>query len=234
MRVLAIVHQPDAGPGVFAEAAAARGDELVVWAPSSAPEPPDPEVDAVLVLGGGMHPDQHDEHPWLVGEKRLLRGWLDTGTPLLGVCLGAELIGEVAGAPPVRLPAPEIGWRRIPLTPEAGEDPVFADLPRDFDAFQWHSFSTPLPPGATPLAARDGVIDAFRLGSAWAIQFHAEVTLEIVDAWLDDHEADPDAVAIGFDPAPVRAATPDRIPASESLGRALFTAFLDAAARPVP
>ena len=100
MRVLAIVHQRDAGPGVFAEAVAAAAGTLDIWLPAETDAPPAAAegYDAVMVFGGAMHVDQEAEHPWLRDEKGLLRDLLDRGTPLLGVCLGAQLVAEAAGA----------------------------------------------------------------------------------------------------------------------------------------
>jgi GMP synthase (glutamine-hydrolysing) len=234
VRVLSIVHQADAGPGVFAPVAAARGCELVEWTPANGPPPAAAAgCHGVLVLGGAMHPDQDADHPWLADEKRRLGAFLETGVPMLGVCLGAELIAEVAGGATRRLPGPEIGWFDISLTAEGSADPVLGALPAGFAGFQWHSYACDPPPGFPALAIGDGGVDAFRFGEAWAIQFHAEVTGEIVGHWLDDWESDRDAVAAGFDPAPVRAETTERMGRSNELGARLFAAFLDyAAARP--
>jgi GMP synthase (glutamine-hydrolysing) len=230
MRVLAVVHQADAGPGVFARPVTERGHELVEWMPAESPSPPAP-FDAAIVLGGGMHPHQEAEHPWLRGEKDLIRGLLDAGTPTLGVCLGAELVAEAAGAPPRRMERPEVGWSEVTLTSEAGDDPVIGGLPERFTAFEWHSFETPLPPGAVALATDGERIEVFRLGSAWAIQFHAEVTAEIVNGWIERYHEDPDLVAAGLDPRPLTAETDARIAASNELGAALCGRFVEEAAQ---
>src|SRR5262245_53824062 len=124
MRILAISHHRDAGPGVFGESARQDGHELVDW---FAPTEPVPELDgfgAVMVFGGTMHVDQEDAHPWLRDEKALLAELLDADVPVLGVCLGSQLLAEAGGAAPRRLPAPEIGWHEIELTPEGAADPV--------------------------------------------------------------------------------------------------------------
>ena len=120
VRVLAISHQADAGPGVFAEAARERGEGLDEWLlPEGGAAPSDPaSYDAVMVFGGSMHADQEPEHPWIAGEKALLRELLDAGVPLLGVCLGSQLVAEAAGAPVEPASRPEIGWLEVELTPE--------------------------------------------------------------------------------------------------------------------
>jgi len=232
VRVLTIVFQDDAGPGVFADVARERGAELVRWTPSrGAPPLPAEKADALLVLGGAVNPDQEGEHAWLRDAKRLVAGRLEDGTPTLGVCLGAELIAEVAGGRAVRMPAPQIGWCEMELEPAARADPLLSALPSPFASFQWHSYRCEPPPAATALAREGDQLDAFRIGDAWGVQFHPEVTAEIVAAWLGDWRSDGDAVAAGFDPALVAAETPRRIEAANAAGRAIFARFLDHAGR---
>jgi GMP synthase (glutamine-hydrolysing) len=232
MRVLAIVHQRDAGPGVFADTSRDRGVELEQWLSAEAPAPSrDPRsYDAVLVLGGAMNVDQEERHRWLRPEKDLLRDLLERRVPVLGVCLGAQLVAEAAGAAPRRAREPEIGWREVELTPDAADDPVLAGLPDRFEAFQWHSYEFPLPPDARPLARSPGCLQAFRLDDfAWGIQFHAEVTRAIVEDWIDDYRSDEDAVRIGIDDEALRLETRRSIATWNELGSALWDRFLTAA-----
>ena len=232
MQVLAIVHQADAGPGVFAEAVEDAGDRLDRWLPAQDPLPPRPpgEYAAAVVLGGAMHVDQEREHPWLAHEKEVLRGLLDSGTPLLGVCLGAQLLAEVAGADVGRAGEPEIGWFDMRTTSEASGDPLLGPLAPGFLGFEWHSYEFSLPPGATPLARSERCLQAFRIGSvAWAIQFHAEVARGDLDGWIDDYRSDPDAVAIRVDPEALRSESRARIAAWNELGRRLCGRFLEVA-----
>jgi GMP synthase-like glutamine amidotransferase len=230
VRALAIVHQPDAGPGVFAEAMRARDVRLDEWLLPDGPPPAEPTgYDAVLTFGGAMHSDQEDDHPWLRDEKSLLAELIDRRVPLLGMCLGCQLVGEAAGAPAHRASAPEIGWRDVELTPEAADDPLLGGLPSRFEAFQWHSYEAPLPPGATALAMSPICVQAYRLdGPAWGIQFHAEVSRADVERWIDDYRSDPDAVRIGLDPEALRQRTRESIEAWNELGRTLCERFIDA------
>ena len=178
MRVLSLVHQPDAASGVFADAAADAGHELDEWLVPRRKAPPAPLEDygAVLVFGGAMHVDQEDRHRWLRDELELLRGLLANDVPLLGVCLGGQLLAKALDAPVRLMPSPEVGWFDVALTPEAADDPVFGELPGRFSSFQWHSYAFELPQGAVPLARNERCLQAFRAGeSAWGIQFHAEV-----------------------------------------------------------
>jgi GMP synthase (glutamine-hydrolysing) len=234
MRALSIVHQRDAGPGVFTDVLQSHDVEHDVWLPAEAGEPPrDPRsYDAVLVFGGAMHADQDDRHRWLQDEKALLRDLLARGVPLLGVCLGSQVLAEAAGAPARRAARPEIGWHPVEVTPEGARDPVVGPLGPRFTAFQWHSYEFPLPPGATPLARSAVCLQAFRAGNALGIQFHAEVTGADAEAWIDDYRSDEDAVRIGVDPDGLRQQTRASIEEWNALGRALCERFLVGAATP--
>src|SRR4051794_10596602 len=189
MRALAIVHQRDAGPGVFADAIQRRDVELDRWLVAESATPPaDPaSYDAVLTFGGAMHVDQDDRHPWLASEKALRAALLDRGVPLLGVCLGAQLLAAAAGAEPRRMSEPEIGWYEVTLTEDGKADPLLGPLAPGFEGFQWHSYEFPLPPGATALARGAACLQACRVSdAAWAIQFHAEVSAADAEAWVDE------------------------------------------------
>ena len=230
MRALSIEHQRDAGPGVFADTFRDRGAQLDRWLIAEGPPPAQPAgYDAVLTFGGAMHADQEADHPWLGYEKSLLADLIERRVPLLGMCLGSQLVAEAAGAHPRRAPAPEIGWHEVELTPEGADDPVLGGLPARFSAFQWHSYEAPLPPGATALARSPVCLQAFRLdGPAWGIQFHAEVSTEDADYWITDYRSDPDAVRIGLDPEALRAETHAAIAAWNDVGRAMCERFVDA------
>jgi GMP synthase-like glutamine amidotransferase len=214
---------------VFADVVAEGGHELVEWRPRGAP-PPSPDFDAAMVFGGAMNVDQEEANPWLRPEKGFLGHLLSEEIPVLGVCLGAQLLAEAAGAQPRRAPEPEIGWFEIALTPGAHDDPVLGELPDRFEGFQWHSYEAPLPPGATALADSPACLQAYRLGdrAGWGIQFHAEVTRADVGRWLDDYRSDPDAVRIGLDPEALRTETDRKIDAWTEIGRSLCARFLAA------
>jgi GMP synthase (glutamine-hydrolysing) len=234
MQVLAIVHQPDAGPGVFADAIRDVGATLHTWPLPTSPEPPDDPLgyDAVVTFGGAMHPNQGAEHPWLAQEKAMLAELLEREVPLLGVCLGSELVAEAVGGQTRRAGTPEIGWYDVETTREAVDDPLIGPLAPSFKALEWHSYETPLPPGTVPLARTTTCMQAYRAGaSAWGIQFHAEVTLSDFETWLDDYRSDPDAVAVALDPERLRSQTRAAIADWNRLGRALCQRFLAVAAR---
>jgi len=217
MRVLAVTHGPKVGPGVFGESVLAAGHELETWCAPLGGAPPGP-ADAVLVFGGAMHPDQDEQHPWLRREHGFLQELLERGTPLLGVCLGAQLIAKAAGASVHPATKPEVGW--LPVE-QIAHDPVLAALPRRFDALQWHHYTYDVPDGGTELARSEVSSQAFRLGSALGIQFHAEVTSATVASWLAEDRAD------AGDADELRRETAARISAWNRLGRDLCRRFLE-------
>jgi GMP synthase-like glutamine amidotransferase len=210
MEILSIVHGGDVREGVFADPLGEGGHELVEWRPAHTPTPPraPEEYGAVLVFGGSMHADQEEQHPWLRDENELIRRLLDSETPVLGVCLGAQLVAKAAGARVAPVREPEIGWFPLELTDAAQDDPVLGGLPRAFPSFQWHYYGFEVPDGAVELARNAACSQAFRLGDhAWAVQFHPEVTLEQIERWIDD-PGDPCP-----DPEGLRAETRARIAA---------------------
>jgi GMP synthase-like glutamine amidotransferase len=233
MRVLAIVHETEAGPGVFAEAIRERGGTLDEWLmPESAEPPADPlGFDAVFVLGGSMNADEGERFHWIGNERELIGRLLERGVPLMGLCLGGQMVAAAAGAVPRLASRPEIGWHPVEVTEAGREDPVLGSLPPIFEAFQWHSYEFPLPPGAVALARSEVCLQAARIGElAWAIQFHPEVSAADALRWTEDFETDPDAVRIGIDPTALSLEIEAKIGAFNELGRELCRRWLDVAA----
>ena len=231
MHVLSVIHGTDARAELFAPAIAEAGHELDEWSFVWKTPPPRPldGYDAVLVFGGAMHADQEEHHPWLREETMWLQQLLSRHTPVLGVCLGVQLIAKAAGAAVYPVPGgPEIGWLPVELCGGADDDPVFGRLPERFDAFGWHYYTYDLPAGGEELARSARCNQAYRLGeTAWGIQFHAEVTLETVRSWLDDKEDFP----LDLDRDALWVETQERIGEWNELGRQLCSSFVEAAER---
>jgi GMP synthase (glutamine-hydrolysing) len=230
--VLAIIHGERVRPGVFGEEAERRGHRLEEWSlawDTPLPRPLD-DYGAVFVFGGAMHADQDDRHPWLREENLFLERLLALRMPVLGVCLGAQLLAKAALAPIYRAPEPEVGWVPVELTHEAADDPLFSALPERFDAFQWHYYTYDVPTGAAELARSPVCTQAYRLGDhAWGIQFHAEVDQAIVEDWAAHHDTDDEEVPV--DLGELVAKTRERIGGWNELGRALSGAFVEVAER---
>ena len=222
MRVLSVTHGPSVPGGVFDEVLEAAGHELERWVVPLGGAPRAPaRYGAVLVFGGSMHPDQDEQFSWLESEARFLRDVLAEGIPALGVCLGAQLLARAAGAAVGPADASEVGWLEVELTRSGRDDPIVGTLPPRTAAFQWHHYTFGIPEGALELARSDVCTQAFRLGRAWGIQFHAEATQSMIEGWLDE---DPGDVP---DPEALRAETGLRIDAWNELGRRLCGAFVD-------
>jgi GMP synthase (glutamine-hydrolysing) len=231
MDVLAVIHGDRVRAGVFGDVVEERGHRLEEWSlawDTPLPRPLD-SYGAVLVFGGAIHADQDDRHPWLREENVFLQRLLHSRTPVLGVCLGAQLLAKAGGGAVFPADDPEVGWFDVELTDSAHDDAVFARLPQRFPAFQWHYYTYDIPAGAEELARSRRCTQAFRLGdSAWAIQFHAEVTLAQVRDWIGRGVDEAESLQL---PPDLLAETEARIGDWNELGRDLCGAFIAAAER---
>ncbi len=180
-----------------------------------------------MVFGGSMHPDQDDRFDWLGNEEEFLGEVLAARVPVLGVCLGAQMLARAAGAGVRPASEPEIGWYEVALTSEGSSDPVLSALPARATVFQWHHYTFDLPQGGVELARSDICTQAFRLDGrpGWGIQFHAEVTYPMLSAWVDE---DPDELPMPA--ADLLAESEAAIGRSNAQGRWLADAFLREAA----
>jgi len=189
-RVVVLEHVPFEGPGTIAEWAAAAGHALLrVPVHRGEPVPTSSSVDALVVMGGPMGADDESRHPFLTHEKRLLRACVDEGRPVLGVCLGAQLLARALGAPVTSQGYREIGWFPLRWTPEARLVPGFAQVPDAGTVFHWHGDTFALPAGTVPLAssdacARQGFASAD--GRLVGLQFHLEMREDDVRALVEN------------------------------------------------
>jgi GMP synthase (glutamine-hydrolysing) len=140
----------------------------------------------LVVLGGPMNADETDRYPFLDREVAWLQAAVDCRVPVLGICLGAQLLAKALGAPVYRNPVPEIGWSDVTVTPAGQADPLLRHLAPAATVFHWHNDTFDLPAGAVLLAASTGCRNqAFRFGTnAYGVQFHPEITAAILDDWL--------------------------------------------------
>jgi GMP synthase (glutamine-hydrolysing) len=197
------------------------GMELEERHPINGEPLPDLEHADGLVVLGGMQSLADGADP-LPEEVDLLRRAIDSGVPVLGVCLGAQLLARAAGGE-VRHSGRSIEWRELARTEAAEGDPLFGALPEPVPALHWNEDVIDPPPGAVELVtrARDGV-EAFRVGdSAWGVQYHPDVDAEALDSWYDRYAAyigDADVDAL-------KAEDRRREPDQQRASRALFGAF---------
>lgn len=187
MHVLAFRHVPHEHPGGIAAALAARGIRCEMADLAAAPESWE-SADGLLFLGGPM--SANDDLPFLRAELRIVERAATAGKPLLGVCLGAQLIARALGAKVYRNPVKEIGWAPIQWTPAARNDFLFGEFAEPETVFHWHGETFDLPAGAEWLSYSDLCRNqAFRAGSnIYGLQFHLEVTPEMIAEWLQVEE----------------------------------------------
>jgi GMP synthase (glutamine-hydrolysing) len=140
----------------------------------------------LVVLGGPMSAETSDRHPHIAVEREAIREAIGRGMPVLGICLGAQLIAASLGARTLRGAAPEIGWFEVEPTPAARSDPLFAQLGPREHVFQWHNDTFTLPHGAVRLAESPRCAQqAFRYAeTVYGLQFHLEVDAPLIRRWL--------------------------------------------------
>lgn len=187
-------HHPQEGPGLLEEVFAHHGLTLeLVCVDQGQPVPADFDDLAGLVFMGGPM-SVNDPLPWIAAELRLIRDAVGAGVPVLGHCLGGQLISRALGGHVTRHHAPEIGWFEVERVDSAATRAWRDGLPARFTAFHWHGETFSLPPGAALLLRGDHCPhQAFAVGSATlALQCHVEMTAAMVEAWA----AGPDAPAV--------------------------------------
>ncbi|MCE3286958.1 MAG: glutamine amidotransferase class-I [Gaiellaceae bacterium] len=227
MRVLSVTHGASVPGGVFDEAVESGGNRLERWVvPAGGSPEAAKSYDAVMVFGGSQHPDEDARFAWLRHEEAFLQEVLAAEVPVFGVCLGAQMLARAAGASTGPASRSEIGWHEIVLTECGTADPVLGTLPPSATVFQWHHYAFDLPPSGVALAESPVCLQSFRVDDlpAWGIQFHAEVTREMLSAWIDE---DPEDLPMPAEE--LRAESETRLARSNEFGRALADAFLRAA-----
>src|SRR5207245_5960724 len=134
----------------------------------------------------GTNVDATEQHPYLLAQRDLMRRAVDAELPVLGICLGAQMLARALDARVYRAPVREFGFKPVRLTAAGQRDILLSAFQTDDRVFQWHEDTFDLPAGAELLVAGDDVpLQAFRLGrNAWGVQFHFEVDADGVEAWL--------------------------------------------------
>jgi GMP synthase-like glutamine amidotransferase len=188
VRVLALNHGPSARAELFGDVVQEEGHKLVEWEIVSQGVPPD-GFDAVMVLGGSQNVGEEETHPWLHDEYDLLHGWVDGGTPLLGICLGGQTLAHACGARVTKAPQQQVGFREVALTDTGAGDPVLGVMPRVFEALVGNAYIFEVPADGVELASSASSSQAYRVGErAWGVQFHPEVRHDQVLAWWREEE----------------------------------------------
>ncbi len=231
VRLLVVRNDPTDPPALLGRWWAELGTELVeirADAGETVPRELPADVDGLVILGGSMAAWEDDVAPWLVDERALIVSTVAAGRPLLGVCLGGQLMTLACGGVVERSMLPEVGVHELVLLPAASDDRLFGVLPQGVPVAQYHGDEmTTLPVGAVLLASTPGCAhQGFRLGErAWGVQFHPEVDADIVESWTDD---DPAPVQrCGLVPDLVVAGMRERAEEMETAWRPFAHAFVD-------
>lgn len=185
--MLIVMHVPSEGPGTLGSFLVSRNVDIrTVRLYEGESLPPDPSgLDAIVSMGGPMNVYEDEKYPFLAPETLFLREALGKGVPMMGICLGAQMIARAAGARITLSPKKEVGWGRVSLTEAGIGDTLFRGLPSTLEVLQWHEDMFHVPERGTLLAtSEDCPHQAFRLGKAFGVQFHVEVTREMLSEWF--------------------------------------------------
>jgi GMP synthase (glutamine-hydrolysing) len=199
-KVLVLQHHPVENLGVIAEALASAA---LAWqyvrAFAGQPIPSDMKgAGGLVIMGGPMGVYEQDRYPFLREEMRLIEAAIKQGKPVLGVCLGSQLLAATLGAKVTKGPGREIGWYPVRQRTAARDDRLFRDVPQSFVALHWHGDVFEFPAGAVALASSDKTeCQAFRYGDkAYGLVFHIESTAEIVAGMVGAFAAELEEAAV--------------------------------------
>jgi GMP synthase-like glutamine amidotransferase len=204
MSVLVCKNITSEGPGTIEDYLKAEEIPYRIIDLSLGEEIPNPKAyDFLIMMGGPMSVNESDAYPYIKTEEALTRQFIEQGKGVLGICLGAQIMAKALGAQVYRGSQREIGWLDITLTPDGLIDPIIrpyatspidGNLSQKLKVFQWHGETFDIPNGAVRLAGSPLYPNqAFRYGPrAYALQFHIEVTKEMVYDWLKDEDIDHD------------------------------------------
>jgi GMP synthase-like glutamine amidotransferase len=187
-KVLVLKHVASEGPGTLKEGfekAGAEVEELNLYEEKGFPKVGDYSV--LVSMGGPMNVYEDNKFPFLKKETDFLRDAIEEGKPVLGICLGAQLIARACGAKVAKAKVEEIGWSPVHITTDGRVDEMFWDFPSQLQVFQWHGDTFEVPEGGSllfkaPLCKNQ----AFRYHNAYALQFHLEVNEELLSDWFED------------------------------------------------
>ncbi len=186
MRVAIVSNMQDTHLGQVGVALAEAGALIDIYDPWRDNTLPGRSYDALVVLGGAQNALDDIGHPYIPALAETMRSYGGAGRPVLGICLGAQILARAHGAENHIGIAPEFGWTPVAATDSGSRDPVVSAAGPAFPIFEWHSDTFTLPPGAIHLATSVSVpIQAFRIHTAsYGFQFHFEASRPVVESWL--------------------------------------------------
>lgn len=225
MAVVVLQHVPEEGPGRVADALERAGRPvrtIPLFDNASVPVGPG-GIDGLVVMGGPMSVGDVATYPHLAAERDLIADCLDAQVPILGICLGSQLLASTLGATVRPGPAPELGWLPVQLTADAAADPLMTSLPGRFEPLHWHGDIFDLPAGSVLLARSAATpVQAFRYGdTAYGLLFHLEADTDQVSAMASAFPDDLVAADVEVDAL----TDPLRVEAVAPLADAVFDAW---------
>lgn len=230
MKPIAIFrHAPIEGPGHFATFLGARNLPWQLFAIDSGdPVPGSPGAYSGLVFMGGPM-SVNDDLPWIPATLALIRQAVAAGIPVLGHCLGGQLMAKALGGEITRNPIKEIGWGRVERT-QAPEAAHWLGDTQAFDAFHWHGETFSIPPGATRILTNANCLNqAFAMGPHLGMQCHVEMTETMIRAWCEagaDEIATADSPAVQT-PAQMQAQNATRLPAMSAVAETVYSRWIN-------
>jgi GMP synthase-like glutamine amidotransferase len=233
MRILVFQHDHDSGLDALEAPFLDAGADVEIWFPNetAAPRRPLDAYDGLIVLGGLANPDEDAKFPWLTLERSMIEEALEREVPVLGICLGGQLLAQAAGGEAFQAPdGPGIGWFEVRGTEDQAEDELFGDLPEAFYAFEWHHYCFTPPEDATLIYNTRRFNQAFRYGrNAWGTQFHFEAEPETISEWIDT--ARDEAITHGVDIPNLRDTTAEYGPTQVELCHRVALRFVEVVGR---
>lgn len=221
--VLVLTHAAYEGPGLIGPALDAPLRVRTVVDATQPALPALDDVSGVVVMGGAMDADDDLHHPGLPAERALLADAVAADVPVLGICLGAQLLSMALGGTLLRRHGTEIGFGPVDVH---ADDPVLGALGPRPTVLHWHSDAVSLPPGATLLASTPATpVQAFRQGSGLGLQFHLELEPAMLALWLATPEMAADLSDDELDA--LRADGERHLPTLVPAARAAVAAFAD-------
>jgi len=231
MKVLILRHVPHEHLGTLAETLISNNItyEYLNFYENDIPNISIKDLFGLIILGGPMNVYETDRYPYLEMEDRLIKQAIERDVPILGICLGAQLIAKALGARVIKNKEKEIGWYSIGITKEGNKDKLFKHFHSEEIVFQWRGDRFEIPKGGVHLTGSPICTNqAFRYGSnVYGLQFHIEVTAEMILEWLNVPENQNEIMSLegNINPEAIKAEIPKFIGRLNSLAEDVFQEF---------